>query len=383
MPPQIENYKGREQSYIKHFFLEKYLESAAYKLFQSRSRIFNFVDAFAGPWRVSDTDKYSDASFSQAIRTLEDVRRALLKIGLSGLKVRFRFCERNLAAVTRLRQFAAQNQEFDIQVFPGLFEDNLGGIQSACQDGFTFTFIDPTGWKVESELVFDFLKHLNGEFLFNFMAEPLDRHAGWDGVARSVGRFLANPAWKADFEALPEGSNESKVLQLLAAKMKEAGTATYLTDMAIPNPRKHRIKMRLILGTHHGAGVEVFRNVQKEVEAEVARLRHDIWTRKKRQDPLIPEEQMVASETSHSGVGCQDHMNSATERLLHLASERRGAEFGTLAFEVMEQVPVRMTHLNKIAMAQRKTGRLSFDLQDRKRKPNSDTRIFPGEIAAG
>lgn len=52
--------------------------------------------------------------------------------------------------------------------------------------------------------IFDFLRNLNGEFLFNFMAEEVNRHAGWDGVAQSVGRFLADPAWKAAFEALPE-----------------------------------------------------------------------------------------------------------------------------------------------------------------------------------
>ena len=28
MPPRIENYQGREQSFIKHLFLNKYLESA-------------------------------------------------------------------------------------------------------------------------------------------------------------------------------------------------------------------------------------------------------------------------------------------------------------------------------------------------------------------
>ena len=51
MPPRIENYQGREQSFIMHLFLNKYLESAAYKLFQGRSPVFNFVDAFAGPSR--------------------------------------------------------------------------------------------------------------------------------------------------------------------------------------------------------------------------------------------------------------------------------------------------------------------------------------------
>lgn len=117
MPPRIENYQGREQSFVKHLFLNKYLEAAAYKLFQGRSRTFNFVDAFAGPWRLEDTAEYSDASFAQAIETLETVRRKLIEIGKPNLRIRFRFCERNPEAAAELQQFAEQKTEFDIEVF--------------------------------------------------------------------------------------------------------------------------------------------------------------------------------------------------------------------------------------------------------------------------
>ena len=321
MPPRIEDYQGREQSFIKHLFLNKYLESAAYKLFQGRSPVFNFADAFAGPWRVSDTNKFSDASFSQAIETLDAVRRSLLDMGRPGLKVRFRFCERNSASVAKLQQFASQKPEFDIQVFSGAFEENLDGIRSACRDGFTFTFIDPTGWNVESSKVFDFLRALNGEFLFNFMAEEVNRHAGWDGVAESVGRFLADPAWRAAFEAMSEGSNETKILQLLKTKMKEARVATYLTDMAIRKPREDRIKMRLILGTHSGFGVEVFRTVQEKVEKEAVRTRHIIQTEESGQPQLFPEDQIIAFEADRDGVGCCAHVGWATELLLRTVAQ--------------------------------------------------------------
>ena len=87
---ELYKYRGREQSYIKHEFLTQYLRAAAYKTLQGRSPIFNFVDAFAGPWRVSETD-YSDASFDQALQTLEAVRADLGRSGVAGLKVRFLF----------------------------------------------------------------------------------------------------------------------------------------------------------------------------------------------------------------------------------------------------------------------------------------------------
>lgn len=377
MPPKIENYQGREQSFIKHLFLNRYLEAAAYKLFQGRSPVFNFVDAFAGPWRVLDTNMYSDASFSQAIETLEAVRRALLQMGRPGLKVRFRFCERNSSSVARLREFSAQKPEFDIEVFSGAFEDNLDGIGAACRDGFTFTFIDPTGWNVDSAKVFDFLRSLNGEFLFNFMAEEVNRHAGWKGVAKSVGRFLADPAWSPAFEALPDGSNETKILQLLKAKMKEAEVAKYLPDMAIRRPREDRIKMRLILGTRSGVGVEVFRTVQGMVEREAVWTRHVIQTEESGQSQLFPEDQIIEFETDQDGVGCSAHMDWASDVMLRTVACRPGITFSTLAAEVMEQVPVRTTHLNKIAANNRRAGLLYFDLPGRRRTPASDTRLWP------
>ena len=129
---------------------------------------------------------------------LENVRGILSNLGRADLKVRFRFCERNPDSFSRLQAFAATKKDFDIQVFSGSFEDNLDPILSTCRDGFTFTFIDPTGWNVDSRKVFAFLKELRGEVLFNFMAEEVNRHAGWEGVAPSVGRFLANPDWRAE-----------------------------------------------------------------------------------------------------------------------------------------------------------------------------------------
>lgn len=120
MPPNIENYHGREQSFINHLFLNSYLEQAAYKLLQGRSPTFNFIDAFAGPWQVDDTIKYSDASFAQAIDTLEAVRRKLSMFKNNNFRIRYRFCERDRYAATELQEFAEKNTEFDIKVFPGI-----------------------------------------------------------------------------------------------------------------------------------------------------------------------------------------------------------------------------------------------------------------------
>ena len=187
-----ESYRDREQSYIKHLFLTEYLREAAFKILQSRSPIFNFVDAFAGPWQVSDDDNYTDASFNQALHTLETVRGFLTGRGLKGLRIRFCFCEKRPEAVERLRAYAKRHSEFEIRIFEGKFEDNLNAISSAIAGGFTFTFIDPTGWDISNTEVFRFLKEQKGEFLLNFMADHINRHADYHKVVDSFGRFLAD-----------------------------------------------------------------------------------------------------------------------------------------------------------------------------------------------
>lgn len=381
----INHYQGREQSFIKHLFLQKYLENAAYKLFQGRSPVFNFVDAFAGPWRNSDSESLSDTSFALALTTLENVRRILANLGHSNLRVRFRFCEKNPESLAKLQAFAESKTDFDIKVFSGAFEDNLAGIQAACRDvrdSFTFTFIDPTGWNVDSRPIFSFLKDLRGEVLFNFMSEHVNRHAGWDGVATSVGRFLADPAWRPAFEALPDVSNEEKVLRLFKAKMKEAGAATHLPDIVIRKPREDRIKMRLILGTHNSHGVSVFRDVQALVEKEAIRTRQNIKITESGQPSLFSEGQIIEFEAQRDGVGCAANMGWATETLLGLVRSQPGIAFESAAPLIMEQVPVRETHVKDIAVTQHKAGFLHFDLPPGKRKPQASTNLYPAASEA-
>ena len=46
----LSDYVGREQSYVKHVFLERYLETLVHKTASKYPHIV-FVDGFAGPWQ--------------------------------------------------------------------------------------------------------------------------------------------------------------------------------------------------------------------------------------------------------------------------------------------------------------------------------------------
>jgi hypothetical protein len=64
----IQDYQGREQSYVKHVFLERYLESLVHKTASSYNHIV-YVDGFAGPWQ-SASEQFKDTSFGIALNAL-------------------------------------------------------------------------------------------------------------------------------------------------------------------------------------------------------------------------------------------------------------------------------------------------------------------------
>ena len=376
MKRELDVYRGREQSFIKHLFLKHYLQAAGYKTLQGRSPTFNFVDAFAGPWRVSDDANYSDASFDQALQTLEDVRANLGKTGVAGLKIRFCLCEKRAEAVAELRRYAKRKASFEIHVIHGSFEDNLDRIAGICRDGFTFTFIDPTGWDIRSEPVLEFLRRQNGEFLLNFMAEHVNRHAEYSKVAASFGRFLADPDWAVDFDALPtDWNNEKRILFILKSKMKDARAARYLPDFAIRKPRENRVKMRLVLGTHSIRGLEVFRDVQAKVERAEIEMNNKLRDPNDRRPSLFSEDEIVDMQQDLAGVGCPRFQREAEERVKKLLVEGISVAFNEIAACVLEEVPMRVTEVRLLLVEMKKLGIVAFDLPPRRRVPQPETRI--------
>lgn len=370
-----DNYRGREQSYIKHLFLTQYLEAAAYKILQGRSPILNFVDAFAGPWRVSDAN-YSDASFDQALTTLEAVRAYLGKAGLSGLRIRFCFCERQSDRVIRLREYAGQHRQFDIRIFHGSFEDHLGEIADSCRDGFTFTFIDPTGWNIRSEPILEFLRDRRGEFLLNFMSEHVNRHAEYPKVAESIGRFLADPNWADDFKKLPlDWTNEQRVLHLFKQKVKATGAATYLPDFPILKPREDRVKMRLLLGTHSKKGLEVFRDVQSKVERKEIETRNQIADESKNRFSLFTGEEIAEMQQGSAGIGSPRYKREATDQIVAMLTRTTPLPFDALLTNILENIPMRGTQAKELLKEMKSNGLVTFELPPGRKVVQPDTMI--------
>jgi len=138
-----EHYRNREQTYVKHFFLEQYLERVAYNVF-SFSDEFVFVDGFSGPWR-SENEDFKDTSFVIATEKLKKIRADFLGRGRN-VEIRCLFIEKSAAAYRDLENAVQSIDGIEIKTIHGEFENLVPEIVAFIDRSFSLVFIDPTGW---------------------------------------------------------------------------------------------------------------------------------------------------------------------------------------------------------------------------------------------
>jgi hypothetical protein len=285
-------------------------------------------------------------------------------------------CERDPDAAARLRAYAQRNDDFEIHIFEGAFEDNLDQIARCIPDGFTFTFIDPTNWLVRIGEVCDFLKGRTGEFLFNFMTEEVSRHSVNPKVAHQFGDFVGDPDWEKTAQQLPAGlRGEIKVLRLLKNAFRSRSVATHLPDFSILKPLVNREKMRLMLGTNRPEGVKLFRDIHGTVEREEFKTRREAKAAQTSQDQLFSTDDFALHEQGERGIGCKRYQRLSEQLITDTLSERGAAEFSLLALKVMERFPMRETHVKDLCKSMKARGLLDFELMPNAKKPSDDTQI--------
>lgn len=367
-------YDGREQTYIKHLFLTQYLKDAAFKIFQGRSRVFNFVDGFAGPWETSTVGALEDTSFSQSIKVLTSVKNDLQSKGITGLKIRFYFCEKDSSAFAKLSEYARQQSDVEILLYPGRFEDNLDEIARAISGGFTFTFIDPTGFKVENAKIAGFLKTQRGEFLFNFMSEHINRYPDFEGVRAAYSALLADEGWRSRYDALPDTlKNEERILAILKEAFVDLKAAKYIADFGVMNPRKDRMQMRLVLGSNSDEAIELFRKTHRRVELSEIETRQSIAAGN--QVSLFSNEFLAEGYQKSHGFGSAGQKAYAEELIVRYLTEHGATNFRDLWVHILVDAAVTKSIVKDTLSMMRKNDVVSFTLPEGKKKVQPDTLI--------
>lgn len=171
----IQNYRGREQAYVKHVFLERYLERLVHKTASSFDHIV-YVDGFAGAWR-SANEAFQDTSFGIALNALRQAK-ATWKAAGRDVKMSAHLVEQGKEAYARLAKFGARFPDIEVNTYPEDFLKALPTILADIPGGaFTCFFIDPKGWRFRLHGLAAMLKRPRSEVIFNFMFDFINRAA--------------------------------------------------------------------------------------------------------------------------------------------------------------------------------------------------------------
>jgi three-Cys-motif partner protein len=138
----LEDYVGREQSYVKHVFLESYLEVLVHKTASTYPHIV-YVDGFAGPWQ-SANEKFEDTSFGIALNALRRAKASWKDVRMSTFLV-----ERDTSAYQQLARIPQQYPDVTVNTYNDDFLAVLPTIlRDIPPDAFAFFLIDPKGWRI-------------------------------------------------------------------------------------------------------------------------------------------------------------------------------------------------------------------------------------------
>ena len=268
-----QDYVGREQMWVKHWMLQRYLEQLVFKVGQGRSnwRRFVYIDAYAGPWQ-SQTQDLSDTSFGTALRVMRSCQGKLAQLGRQ-IPMHAVFFELNKLRAAKLIQYAGENStpKLTISAFQGDFMDHLDAVASQLRDDdFAFVLIDPTGYKdIVPERLTPLLRRRGVEVLINLMWDFINRF--WDTDQAPVLDKLFGADRRQRCGSL---QREHDVSQLYAHRLRDVagsvGGRLYASTFPVQHPEKDRTHYFLIYATHASIGLLTFDGVAEATWQEQA-----------------------------------------------------------------------------------------------------------------
>jgi len=191
------DYVGREQSYVKHVFLESYLEALIHKTASKYPHIV-YVDGFAGPWQ-SAHEKFEDTSFGIGLNALRQAKRSWNQqqrdVRMSAFLV-----ERDPSTYEQLARIPRLYPDVKIRTYNDDFLTVLPTIlKNIPPDAFTFFLVDPKGWRIRLLALKALLMRPKSEVVFNFMFEFINRAASIkDNFAVVSGIERTHPVWRLE-----------------------------------------------------------------------------------------------------------------------------------------------------------------------------------------
>jgi three-Cys-motif partner protein len=382
------DYAGREQSYVKHVFLENYLEALVHKTASTFSNVV-YIDGYAGPWQ-SASERFEDTSFGIALNALRQAKESWKRMGRD-VRMSAHLVERDPNAYARLAEVPQRFPDVSVSTYSGEFVGLIPTIVKAIPSGaFAFIFIDPKGWSIRLQQLAPLLLRGNSEVIFNFMFDFINRAVNISdaNIVAGLNELIPHGDWRSkitEAEAQGRGSltPEDRKTVLVGAfteNLAKLGNYPFVAETTILRPLKDRPLYCLCYATRHPKGIEVFRDCQIKALQEQSATRAAV----KLQHAAKKSGQAEMFESLHD-MG-PDELNAflANERqqaersLLELTPQKPAAiRYDKLWPQVLARHVIRLPQVNDLAVKLRKAQALEFpDWEKRKRVPQPNYRTW-------
>lgn len=256
-------YVGREQAFIKHNILEKYLEKLTAILAVSQTVFeFTYVDCFAGPWQADESEM---ASTSIAI-SLQVLDRCKIFVESRGRRavIRALYVEQSNDAYPKLKKYLDEHTPVGMETYSihGEFVASRKMILDwVGLKGNAFFFIDPKGWtEVKVNTLAPLLARPRSEFVINFMYDFANRAISMRKLAPVIKELLGE-----EFSTNANGKDrESLILDTYRKNLKDKVPVRSLdypvrsVYVKIKDPKIERTKYYLVYLTTHPKGLIKF-----------------------------------------------------------------------------------------------------------------------------
>lgn len=371
-------YRGREQSYLKHRVLAEYLDAWGRKIGslsrKGRLRLW-YVDCFAGPWKSQQED-LGDTSIDIGLRALESAAATWEEKGHE-IELAAVFVEKDDRAFADLQSYLAGRQgRVRTIARHGEFGEHLAEIQSRLGEDPAFIFVDPTGFKgVDMRYIAALANHRMRDVMVNVMFNHINR---FKDDPREFLRQQMRDFFGLVEDDLPEGLPEPELLRLYRCNLKSWCQAKYAADLAIPHPTKERTWFHLVVGGNHRAVLELFREVERRVIGrEAAPIRQSAKGRaaEDRTGQLSFDQTPPGFSPVHDRW--YKKKNDADRRDVIEALRRRASKEGRTQFEnlwpeLLEEFHVTRSELAQLVVAEATEGRLVIEPERPRRKAVKD-----------
>lgn len=378
MPLDIANYRGREQAYVKHYFLAGYLERLIFKLASAYEEVV-YIDGYSGPWQ-NNTEEFEDTSFGIALRALTRAKHTWATMSSPAqrrsVRVTAHLVERDPAAFARLADLQKLFPEVRIIPHQGDFAQIAPAIVNDLSPrSFSFVFVDPKGWSVDLTAIQPLIGRDNCEVVFNFMFDFINRFALSDdpGTAAQLDRLIPGRDWRACIRAIDaqdrtvdEESRASARKAALIDEFKSAlavvGNYQFVADIDVLRPTLDRTLYFLVYATRRPPGIAVFRDchVASLKEQSMLRGRRKLEGRQERSGQF----ELLASASEmgpdRSSVSLASEECRARDLLLEFAPTSEAIRWDALWPKVLSRCVIRLTDLKRIANEHRRSGALLF-----------------------